>query len=1003
MVNAFSDGVPAYEFLVFLTLTCIFALAARSPAVNRWATGVQKALAEFIRNRQALPEQDLFADLRVLEVVRIVTGSMAAIRYGEIVWSSVLYGSAVPFVAAVAAGLALLVAVGLFTPIATVALMASANVLVDNALGASTLGTQVLSMILLMVFLAPAGRTLSLDAILARTERAGVVIRAMHRWTGPPSSDRLLVVKIVALFAYYCVCLYSAIWHLRDPAWTSGLVIAWVLLSPAHNLVLYDAVVRLYEWSPFALVTFSRVATLGMWAWYLLVLPGLFLGRATRAFAMYWGLAFFLISAFVLRLGLLGKYELLLWIALFATARPFRNSSHVLTVLFDDRCRLCDFTVRTLSTIDVFHRLDFLPIRANQELLSKQGVTLADSLQDIVGVEMPTGRRWSGFELYSVLAHRLVALWPLLPLFWLLSLTGAGPAIYRYIAERRTRLFGVCETSTLPGMLEKRSAYRASAMDPRAGGKTFDVRTERVAAAPVAIVMTFVVLASAFLIRLPIGHGEPDGFVAAAWSRSIFGAAPLAFGIGRINVFNAEDLSVARRRLRVYAVRPAAPSTSEHLRRQLELRPVENDAQTFWITAHLRAASRQNVGCDRDFFEATAPQIIAVSRRIGVTESKIVVEIVALRPPTESELGYYQFIAQAESPICEALIDRESGTIETLSYHEAGVSLVLAERDYRSILNVYNAESAVAYPCRLDAAFVGAIVDGHLRLNADEDLLHAIGALYADKPGRFTIDCLMDIWDLTNRWPEITSPFFVNPTPASCAAGGPLLQALADLPTLAAETTRRIREQHEVVVRAQAERDWRGCLDAILLSRATIWAQLLKPPPTETAEQREFVQKRLDAHLAHLGGLPVLAGRAIQVAFAYPCRVDAGLIGTIVDGHAELNADENLIQTIRALFADMPGRIDCLMNVRDIVTRWPKLTDPSFVNPTPANCASGERLLADLRALPALPADVAARIREQHDNGARARADSNWRECLNAALEGRAATWRYLLKPDDIR
>ena len=275
----------------------------------------------------------------------------------------------------------------------------------------------------------------------------------------------------------------------------------------------------------------------------------------------------------------------------------------MLTIFFDDRCMLCDFTVRALSILDVLHRLDFLPIRANQELLSKQGVTLADGLQDIVGVEIATGRRWSGFELYSVFAHRLVALWPLLPLFWLLSLTGAGPAIYRYIAERRTRLFGVCETSTLPGMIEKRSAYRASAMDPGTGGKTFDVRTEQAAAAPVAIVMTFVVLASAFLIRLPIGHGEPDKFAAAAWSRSVFGTAPLAFGIGRINVFNAEDLSAIRRRLRVYAVEPAAsPSLGGHGRRELDLVGAENDAQTFWITAHLRATSRQNIGCDRDFF-----------------------------------------------------------------------------------------------------------------------------------------------------------------------------------------------------------------------------------------------------------------------------------------------------------------------------------------------------------------------------------------------------------------
>ena len=306
----FSDGNPVFELLVFAAVLAVSFLLTFWTPVRKVLDSTSVQIVDFVKRRNALPVGSVAFETFKLDIVRIAIGGIATWRYGDILSGALQSGNsnAIAFSGA-ATLMAALVTVGLLTRIFSLLLMATANTIIDNFLGASTLGTMVMSMTLLMFAMAPAGRTLSLDALIFRKRET--------------STDQFVIAKLAALLAYYCVCLYSVFWHVHDEAWTSLSIIGWVMLSPAANPNYATVAWKIYEWSPVLFVNFVRLSILGMLAWYVLVLPGLFLGWVTRYFVILWGLTFFLISALVLPLSYLGWYELMLWAALFVP--PFRT------------------------------------------------------------------------------------------------------------------------------------------------------------------------------------------------------------------------------------------------------------------------------------------------------------------------------------------------------------------------------------------------------------------------------------------------------------------------------------------------------------------------------------------------------------------------------------------------------------------------------------------------------------------------------------------------------
>jgi hypothetical protein len=161
-------------------------------------------------------------------------------------------------------------------------------------------------------------------------------------------------------------------------------------------------------------------------------------------------------------------------------------------------------------------------------------------------------------------------------------------------------------------------------------------------------------------------------------------------------------------------------------------------------------------------------------------------------------------------------------TADQVAFVQRRLDSSLVSKNRTPVLAAAGYKILLAYPCVADARLLGTIMDGHRQLSADPDLVGRVSALFRD-PGRSAVDCVMDIWDLTARWPELTSASFINPMASSCEAGEALIAALQDMRELKEES---IREQLQA---ARSQSKWADCVRAALQARSAVWQHLVKP------------------------------------------------------------------------------------------------------------------------------------------------------------------------------
>lgn len=830
MMPAFSDIGPLKEYLVFVSILAISIFAAaRSERVNRWVEQTNLTVAAWARKRNAFPDVDVVHELRRIDIARIALGTIAMARYGDVLISAIANGSQNTIIlSAIAVTFSLMITIGFLTPIAMLILMSTANVLIDNAIGASTLGTMVLSIALLSLIVAPAGRTLSLDAYLFRREKIGAsVINAMYRLFGSVSSDRIIIGKLAGVLAYYCLCLYSVSWHIHDPAWVSGNVLNWVMLSPSSNPLYSDLAWQVYQWSPYFFVNFFRLSILGMIVWYLLFLPGLFAGWYVRTAIILWGLAFFLISTFILPLSYLGPYELVFWFFLYLHIPAFSASpKRSLIVLFDDRCNLCDRTVKILSWLDVFGVLTFLPIRRNIETAARFNVTLEEGLTDLVGIEEATGRRFGGYALYEALATRLFFLWPAWPFLWLGRHLRVGPAVYRFIADRRTKLFGVCEFSTIPDRFTRFSSI--SDLNSRDASATYSAATK-------GILLTLIFMVIVFSFRLPTFSLEVDKLAPGRWVTAVFGSSPLAFGIGKINVFNESDLSLFTIKSSGELVPKVGTETSNDAFENgqsitgavFEM----SDQQRYSIIKFSRVMSRKNLGCDLPFWEQTAKLYVDAlsSDARSVPDSDLKVTVHKVRWPTKEDFRAYRPVSPEVNILCQARIDAKTGELLDLTFDQAGVDAALKAKGYPPYIRADAALVALNYQCRADAAWLNVMMKYDTSLSTRPGLLQAAQDLYQDHYGKFEIDCLFRVVKIMQANHDLDESARVKNVPELCDVGVTLSKAFAEAAKPDEKFHVRMEQLSIAAQDAQAAGDHLQCVKSAASSRRSYFERIMKP------------------------------------------------------------------------------------------------------------------------------------------------------------------------------
>lgn len=533
----FANVLPfLVAFAILFGLTLLF----RTTEIDGPLRRAYSRLSQFLLAR-GLFTAPLEAEATKIDLLRIAAGLLFVQR----TWYTATYvfgGNDSPsywIICVLALLLGTLFTVGLFTPIVSLLLLFGNILIIDKIFSTFTLGSIVFSMLLLTFAFAPSGTRISVDSVIARGDsRLASWIRSVYAFFGTPTRERLVLAKWTTLLSYTVLCLYSVLLHLNEEVWLNGYV-ATILLTNSYISKYYDV----FQWlvhSSELFILLSRISMWGMIAWYLVFLPFILLGGWFRKAVIVWSLIFFFVSAFLLQLGWLGHYEFV-FAALLFWDRKFIvwSDASRLDVLYDDRCNLCDRTVRFLSRVDVFRALRFCPLTKNADLVARLGLSTNEVLHDLYGYDAERRRIYRGYDFYGEVSKRVVLLLWLVPVFFLGRITGLGRLVYRWVADRRIRWFGVCELA--PDYNAARETPSPITRLIRPGNST-----------PRSLVSAFVTihstLAAIYLVYLPI-LGLPPPPPLLLWVN-------MAYAIAPIDVFNRTDLTSGEHWFTVEAIRP---------------------------------------------------------------------------------------------------------------------------------------------------------------------------------------------------------------------------------------------------------------------------------------------------------------------------------------------------------------------------------------------------------------------------------------------------------------
>lgn len=496
-------------------------------------TIIESSIVKFLKNRDLFYVYDSNREEIWLNLLRIVAGYSLLSRsfwifYYETVIGGTLTRELVSFVDMISS---LFLMVGFFTPLFNVILFLFHTYIHDTLLSTFTLGS-CLAQILLMIFMfLPAGRRCSIDAYLISTKSVlGSLIKSIYDFFGTPTTNRIAIVKLCAFISYGLLCMYSVYEHFRDPYWSAG--IANVMLLSSNWLVAPFELFRYFfiTYSKTAIII-SMISLYIMMAWEFLIIPFAFMKGITRQFVIWWGLAFFAVSIFILQLSWLPYYQIILFAILFWPGYFLnRDNQSALEVYYDDRCNLCDKTVWLIKKLDWFSVVKLCPMSKCQDLIRSRGLSSDQVYHDLYGYDVLNNRVYGGYSIYVQFSQRILPLVIFYPILMVGKILKIGPLLYSFIAARRRQLFGICtipsieiplpETSTQSPIITQRNYFFA------------------------AYLMTYVLFLFVYMINFPYFNFIP-GWQTMAKSFQFIGTVPSALnGQIPIKVFTPDVISM---------------------------------------------------------------------------------------------------------------------------------------------------------------------------------------------------------------------------------------------------------------------------------------------------------------------------------------------------------------------------------------------------------------------------------------------------------------------------
>ncbi len=487
---------------------------------NRLNTLFDK-FAHWLSDRNLFTPKNQNVDELVLNLIRIVIGLLLLYRLWNIgIFLFPLSPNAEEIIYfSLMIGLSFAILIGFITPIASLVLLLL-QLRLNSPLFTYTLGVDVTAMMLVAFILYPAGRTLSIDAFLAKRYQAIKKLYSLFIYSN--RKTQIALAKFIPFLSYSLLCLYSALKHINDSSWLNGEA-AIEILSGTYLSKYPDFFQELFS-TNIASIYMAKFSMIGMVVWYLALLPLVLFGGIGRKVTLVWMFLFFLVSAFILQLSILPYIELLLlvlwfWNGLFESNNTKNNMQNI-NVLYDDKCNLCDKTIRFLRNIDLYKIINFLPISSNLEKAELVNVKPEELYQDIYSWDEGSTNVYVGYEFYLHVTKNLTFLKLLYPLMWFFKYIKIGPAIYSFIAQRRIKLFGVCK---IPVNLDH--APNTNLQDTLSAKSVSIFKS---------FILSFLLFTAIFILVLPTSplHGSID--------RRILISAHI-ISLSPIDVFNSED------------------------------------------------------------------------------------------------------------------------------------------------------------------------------------------------------------------------------------------------------------------------------------------------------------------------------------------------------------------------------------------------------------------------------------------------------------------------------
>lgn len=386
--------------------------------------------------------ESAFFEAKKNSLLRIIGGLIIFIRYWQIVYAFSIYNGHLPISLLFFLIICALFIVGFATPVTALLVMFFSHY-IDIKLSTSTLGTTILSELLLVFSFGGAGYYYSIDRFILNSNNKFLnipkkILNGLYSVTQFHTEKDLRKLYFI-VFLLYAVSSFTALYlHIKDPTWVNGITTR-SLLTNAYLCYYYNFFRNFESNFPVLLSILSICAGIFQSIFQFLMIP-LIWNKRGRIFVFVWGVIFFFVSFFFINLSYLPHLEILIWLAIFV---PIKLNKEQIAIYYDDRCNLCVKSMKFLRTFNFNNSLLFKPLSFHKHELENSGYSEKEIKAYMLGTYK--GKFYMGYDLYFQFIQKNPLYWGLIPVFCLGYIGGIGKRIYSYFAENRYKYFGVCE------------------------------------------------------------------------------------------------------------------------------------------------------------------------------------------------------------------------------------------------------------------------------------------------------------------------------------------------------------------------------------------------------------------------------------------------------------------------------------------------------------------------------------------------------------------------------